>query len=302
MSRRQPKDTFTRFTSNSIHASQKPSLRPQPNTAAAPSETPQEKVARLRAELRSQREGGQLTFGDRLVAGGRKWADRLHRGATFALLGFTGVTAVVAAYGIISLVSHSRRQKRAFIDSEMDRLRNAQQAFLRGEADAEQLHLLEQERAGEEMAAKWNDDRQKQKSRGIWQSAKGLLGGSGQDMGTETAEETERREHRKTGSRILEEAWVDSSAKTAPAPVVQSAAVAQSGVAGVAYDAKGRPIPANKVEKIVRTAESERRTGEKTAERIGIKGGPLDELAGNAASAATSKEGGGWFGWLGGKN
>ncbi|ETN43330.1 uncharacterized protein HMPREF1541_02489 [Cyphellophora europaea CBS 101466] len=294
MSRRQPSDTFTRFTSNSIHASQKPSSTAQMNGTAPASETPQQKVARLRAELRAQREGGQPSFGDRVVIGGRRWADRLHRGATFALLGFTGITAVVAVYGMFSLVTHSRRQKKAFIDSELDRLRAAQQAFLRGEADAEQLHLLEQERAGEEMAAKWKDDREKQKTRGLWQKAKGVFAGSGQDMGTETPEEAERRQQRKSGSRILEEAWVESDTKPA--------AVSKSTVAGVGYDSKGRPVPVNKIEKIVRTAESERRTGERVIEGQGAKGGLLDEVAGNAAAAATPNGSGSWFGWLGGKS
>lgn len=294
MSRRQPSDTFTRFTSNSIHASQKPSLRPQSSGTAPTSETPQEKVARLRAELRSQREGGQLSFGDRLVSGGRRWADRLHRGATFALLGFTGITAMVAVYGIVSLVTHSRRQKRAFIESELDRLADAQRAFLRGEADAEQLHLLEQERAGEEMAIKWKNDREKQKTRGLWQRAKGVFGGSGQDMGSETPQEAERREQRKGGSRILEEAWVQSETKPA--------AVTQSAIQGVGYDSKGRPVPANKIEKIVRTVEPERRTGEERSEQAGAKGGLLDEVAGNAAAAASSSTGGSWTRWLGGKS
>lgn len=295
MAKRQPSDTFTRFTSNSIHASQKPPTRPQKRNAGPASETPQEKVARLRAELRAQREGGQLTFGDRLVAGGRRWADRLHRGFTYGIIGFTGITAVAAAYGIISLISHSRRQKRAFIESELDRLRDAQQAFLRGDANAEQLHLLEQERAGEEMANKWKKDREEQKTRGLWQKAKGVFAGSGQDMGTETPEESQRREQRKSGSRILEEAWVESTTKPA--------AVAQSQIAGVGYDEKGRPIPANKIEKIVRTAKPERRVVEEAMEQTGSKGRPLDELAGNAASAATTKTGSGsWFGWLGGKS
>lgn len=293
MSKRQPTDTFTRFTSNSIHASQKPAPRPQAKNAATASETPQEKVARLRAEMHAQRQGGQLSFGDRVVAGGRKWADRLHRTATYAIIGFTGVTAVVAAYGIVSLIAHSRRQKRAFIDSELDRLRNAQQAFLRGDASAEQLHLLEQERAGEEMADKWKKEREQQKTRGLWQRAKGVFGGSGQDMGTETPEEAQRREQRTSGSRILEEAWIEST---------KPAAVTKSDIAGVGYDAKGRPIPANKIEKIVRTAGAERRVGETVVEQAGVRGGMLDQLADNAVAAASTKSGGGWLGWLGGKS
>jgi hypothetical protein len=297
MSRRQPSDTFTRFTSNSIHASQKPPSQGPPIAPARPAETPQEKVARLRAQMRAQREGGaQLSFGDKVVAGGRKWADILHRGFTYTLFGVTAVTGVFAGYGLVSLIVHARRQKRAFIESELDRLAEAQKAFLRGEANAEQLHLLEQERAGEEMSEKWKKDRAEQKTRGLWQRVKAVFGGSDRDMGTETPADVQRREHWQGGSRILEEAWVE--------PTHKKSAVAESHIKGVGYDEKGRPIPVNKIEKIVRTAESERRSGEKVLEpAMGRKGGMLDELADNAAAAASTKtSGSSWFGWLGGKS
>jgi hypothetical protein len=304
MSRRQPTDTFTRFTSNSIHASKKPSLRSQRKASAgtaAAEETPAEKVARLRAELRSQR-GGQLSTMDKIVAGGRRWADGAHRITTFGLLGLTGISAVFATYGIFSLVVHSRRQKRAFIDSEMDRLRDAQQAFLRGEANAEQLHLLEQERAGEAMAAKWKSDREHQKTLGLWARVKSVFSttASKGDMGTETPEEAERREHRISGSRILEEAWTQPETKP-DKPEIRRVAVTSSSVAGVGYDAKGRPVPVNKVEKIVKHVEPERRSGERLAEAAGVQPGPLDQLANNVATAA-SPSSNGWFGgWFGKK-
>lgn len=295
MSRRQPTDTFTRFTSNSIHASQKPQTSsPSPKYAGAADETAAEKVARLRAELRARREGGQLSFTDRAIAGGRAWADRAHRATTYGLLGLTGISAVVAVYGIFSLVTHSRRQKRAFIESEMDRLRDAQQAFLRGDANAEQLHLLEQERAGEEMAAKWKADREQQKTRGLWARAKEILGSGSSDMGTESPQEAERREHRQSGSRILEEAWIQ--------PDVKRAAVSESAVAGVGYDEKGRPVPINKLEKVVHKVDNQRRGGEEVLERAGTQGGPLDQWASNVASAAAQKSSGGWGAWFGGKS
>lgn len=228
-------------------------------------------------------------------------ADRLHRATTYGLLGLTGVSAVVAVYGIFSLVTHSRRQKRAFIDAEMDRLRQAQQAFLRGEADAEQLHLLEQERAGEEMATKWKADREAQKTRGLWARAKGVFvggesaAGSERAMGTETAEEAQRRKERATGGRILEEAWIQQELR----PV----AVKASDIEGVGYDSKGRPVPMNKMERLPSNVKIERRTGEQVLEKAGISGGPLDQLAGNAAEAARPKSSGGWYSsWFGGKS
>jgi len=57
---------------------------------APANETPQQKVARLR-ELarRAKLDKGTSSF-DRVVSGGRVWADRLHRITTFGLIGFTG--------------------------------------------------------------------------------------------------------------------------------------------------------------------------------------------------------------------
>ncbi|KPI43347.1 uncharacterized protein AB675_6780 [Cyphellophora attinorum] len=313
MSRRKPSDTFTRFTSNSIHASQKPSTpnfsprQPQGPTAApastAPIETPAEKVARLRAQLRSQRDGSQLTPTERFIAGGRRWADTAHRFTTVALLGLTGISAVVAVYGIFSLVTHSRRQKRAFIDAEMDRLRDAQQAFLRGDASAEQLHLLEQERAGEEMAAKWKADKDAQKTRGLWAKAKGMLGVGqefdGDQMGTETLEEAERRQFRASGGRVLEEAWIQQQQQQMKEnePQLRRVAVREHDtIEGVGFDAKGRPVPLNKMERLPSNIKVERRTGDRPVEPIHeIRGGMLDQMADNAASAAASKTGGGWY-------
>ena len=330
MSKRQPSDAFTRFTSNSIHAAQKPSRYTTPpgkspsmtssapsaatassTSNAPPNETPAAKVARLRAQLRAQREGGaQLSFTDRVIVRGRRFADGAHRFTAVLLLGLTGVSAVVAVYGMTSLVTHSRRQKKAFIDSELDRLREAQQAFLRGEADAEQLHLLEQERAGEEMADKWKREKDQQKTRGLWARAKGVFGDTSRDMGTETALEAERRKQIESGGRILEEAWTQPQQDQIPKAKdeFRPVAVRESEVAGVGYDAKGRPVPINKMERLPSNIKIERRTGEQAGEQFGaqqlaFKGGSLDQLADNAVSAATPKGSGGWYSsWFGGKS
>lgn len=56
----------------------------------APSgETPQQKIARLRAAAAMARTGKESTF-DSVVRVGRKWADRAHRVTAYSLIGLTG--------------------------------------------------------------------------------------------------------------------------------------------------------------------------------------------------------------------
>ena len=304
MSRRPPTDTFTRFTSNTPHASQNPasSFTPSsPSSIRGPippgpdGETPAQKVERLRAMARAQRVNQQLSGTEKMLDRGRMIADRMHRFTTYSLLGLTGASAVFAVYGLFSLLGHTRRQKRAWIDREMNRLQEAQQAFLRGDADAEQLHLLEQERAGEEIAARARQEKEKKKSESMWARMKGMIGKGAAvgDMGSETQAEAEAREMRRGGrEKILENAWLEGE--------VRPAAVAESGIEGVGIDSKGRPVPANKMERVVRKVEDERRTGEdEVIARTSITGGPLDVLAGNVASAVKpSQSNNGWLSWI----
>ena len=298
-----PSDRFTRFTASSPHAAQSPAFEsrsiPQsqgnvrsgrPVQSGPDGETPAQKVARLRSAARAQKEG-QLSTTDRVLARGRIWADIAHRMSAYALIGLTGVAGVVGTYALFSLITHNRRQKRAFIEREMDRLGEAQKAFLRGDANAEQLHLLEQERAGEEMAVKFKADRDKQKTRGLWNKMKGLVGAgaSAGEKGSETEGEATARQLRK--DRTL----ADDFAGTELRPV----AVSRSDIQGVGYDAQGRPVPLSKMEKVVKQVEKERRTGEdEVTARTGITKGPLDVMADNISSAVVpQKSSGGWFSW-----
>lgn len=98
MSRGQPpSDTFTRFTATTppSAASAPPSSSSSSKSSAfnVPSrdgETPAQKVARLRAAQRAQKEAAQLSTVDRVVARGRIWADYSHRFFTYGLIAFTG--------------------------------------------------------------------------------------------------------------------------------------------------------------------------------------------------------------------
>lgn len=57
----------------------------------------------------------------------------------------------------------------------MERLHDAQRAFLSGSASPEQLHLLEQERAGEEMKQKREEELRRRKENSLFGRAKAVL-------------------------------------------------------------------------------------------------------------------------------
>ncbi|RMZ77594.1 hypothetical protein DV737_g4244, partial [Chaetothyriales sp. CBS 132003] len=263
-----PSDSFTRFTPSSPHATQHPSLASvgtagtyrrtsrqiEANARASPapeSETPAQKVARLRAAARAQREA-QYTTTDKLLAKGRRWADIAHRTTAYGLIALTGASALVGAYGLFSLIAHTRREKRAFVEREMNRLAEAQKAFLRGEADAEQLHLLQQERASEEKAAQFKAEQQEEhKSDGVWARLKGVVsksaaaGDKGQESEAEKAAAQIRKARRQRAAG--DEELVDGE--------IVPVAVKLSEIEGVGFDAKGRPVPVAKTEtRILRPA------------------------------------------------
>ncbi|KAJ9606993.1 hypothetical protein H2200_009004 [Cladophialophora chaetospira] len=325
MSRRPPSDTFTRFTSSTPHATtftyqpsraggrpipsssspSTPSPTPEPSGPSQPpqNETPMEKVARLRAAHRANLVSQNTSTFDNIINSGRGIADRAHRLTAYGLILFSGLAVCVTAYGTISLITHSRRQKRAWVERELDRLDEARKAFLRGDASAEQLHLLEQERAGQEIEAARMNDVQRKKSEGVWGRMKGLVGGqlARGEMGEETAQEREKRIMRK--QRSEEEVWTEgqvSPASSAPIPgsvVKDVVQVTPSEIPGVGIDSKGRPVPAGRVEYVSRTIEKEPHTGEQIA--TVHAGGPLDVMASNAASAVAgpSTNRGGWLSW-----
>ncbi|EXJ69015.1 uncharacterized protein A1O5_07950 [Cladophialophora psammophila CBS 110553] len=337
MSRRPASDTFTRFTSTTPHATTftyQPASRPagrntsSPAPSSSPSppqppsshkvpssnETPMERVARLRAAHEAAKTSAISSPLDRLISSGRVIADRAHRITAYGLIFFSGLAVCVTAYGTISLIAHSRRQKRAWVERELNRLDEARRAFLKGEANAEQLHLLEQERAGQEIEAARMREIERKKQEGYWSKLKGVVGGqvAKGTMGEETAEEKSRREARaawkQRGIKADEEGWIEGEVRPVltGTPAVEGVRVAPSGVQGVGIDSKGRPVPANKVEYITRKVEDETGRGEKD---LGAKpatvGGPLDVMASNVVGsvAGASTEGGrSWLSWIRGGN
>jgi hypothetical protein len=88
----------TRFTATTPYASAKPQgqFTPAPvhmGQAAPSGETPQQKIARLRAAAARARTGKESNF-DAVVRVGRRWADRAHRVTAYSLIGLTGTRYV----------------------------------------------------------------------------------------------------------------------------------------------------------------------------------------------------------------
>ena len=111
---------------------------------------------------------------------------------------------------MIDLIRHHRRQKRAWIDRELQRLQDARQAFVRGDATAEQLHLLQQERAGDEMVEKAKLEKARKRRESWWGrglAAAGLGPKDGLDGGEARLQSS--AEEVLPGERLLEEErWV----------------------------------------------------------------------------------------------
>ncbi|RMZ92354.1 hypothetical protein DV736_g446, partial [Chaetothyriales sp. CBS 134916] len=296
-----PSDSFTRFTPSSPHATQHPSLagvgaagsyrrtsrQIEANARAPPppeAETPAQKVARLRAVARAQREA-QYTTTDKLLAKGRRWADIAHRTTAYGLIALTGASALVGAYSLFSLIAHTRREKRAFVEREMDRLAEAQKAFLRGEADAEQLHLLEQERVGEEMAAKFKADQEKKKkSDGAWSRLKSFV-----SMGAAAGDKGQESEAEKAAAQIRKARRQRAASDELVEGEIVPVAVRVSEIEGVGYDAKGRPVPLAKTEtRILRPVVEEGAVRTRPEQQTGS----LDVSGDN-----TPQKSRGWFGF-----
>lgn len=189
----------------------------------------------------------------------------------------------------------------------MDRLDDARRAFLAGTANAEQLHLLEQERAGEILRAKYEDEKKKNKEAGYFGKLKSYFTsttGKG-DLGVEEPKrERLERLPEELGQTPVQNTASPASSESRGTKMVRMGdtevafrpvAVQDSAIKGVGLDEKGRPVPANKMERVPITADRE-----VVKEIRQLKGGPLDVLAGNAV-VETKQAGQSWWGWINGE-
>ena len=162
---RSPSDA-TRFTATGPYASSSNSFSQngppqfgsgsQIDFGSAPSgETPQQKIARLRAAAAAARRGQESGF-DTAVRIGRVWADRAHRVTAVSLIGLTVVSGCVATAGITDMLLHNRRRRNEWLAEQQAKsareLGEARRAETAGSATEDQILLINRERAADEAA------------------------------------------------------------------------------------------------------------------------------------------------------
>ncbi|KAL2759962.1 hypothetical protein ACRALDRAFT_2038714 [Sodiomyces alcalophilus JCM 7366] len=161
----------TRFTSTTPHASSKSPVSPLPASSAgssqpgAPnsriskarpgaspggSETPEERVRRLRAAHEAARKA-QVSGVDKAIGTGRRFFDYAHRFTIIGLLGFTAIAGLISVYSVYDMVTYNRQRRAEFIEAqkriEADELASARLAFIKGTATEDQIRLVEESTA-----------------------------------------------------------------------------------------------------------------------------------------------------------
>ncbi|KLU87290.1 hypothetical protein MAPG_06291 [Magnaporthiopsis poae ATCC 64411] len=123
--------------------------RPPPPAAAPhpPAETPEQRVARLRAAHLAAK-NAQVSNMDRLVDRARGIFNHAHRFTTMGLIGLSAVATLVTVYAAVDMVTYNRKRKHEFLEAQArmraDSLEAARLAYMRGDATEEQAALVEE--------------------------------------------------------------------------------------------------------------------------------------------------------------
>ncbi|KAK2599778.1 hypothetical protein N8I77_011503 [Diaporthe amygdali] len=152
----------TRFTATTPHASSKVRAPPPPGAggprkpvtaarASTPnSETPEQRVARLRA-AHEKAKTAKISRFDQLIAKSRPFFDSAHRITVMSLVGLTAVAGLLTAYTAYDMLRYNRKRKAEFIEAQRrmsaDSLEAARLAYMRGDATDEQVSLVEEANA-----------------------------------------------------------------------------------------------------------------------------------------------------------
>ncbi|KAJ5612818.1 hypothetical protein N7510_006012 [Penicillium lagena] len=221
----------TRFTATGPYASSKASGKPYnlpdsiqsknntatshnanaPNQSTGPDgkpESPREKVERLRAQARANRMVKESLV-DRWVASGQKVANKAHKGMVYTLIAATGICGVLTVYSMVSLTLYNRRQKKLWIERELEFLKQARIAYAAGTATPEQIEMVK----NEEIGAIYKQKKEEEKAQRPWNKAKRFLaerlGGEEQDsgviaVGATTAAVAAGEDARQTGAGVMD--------------------------------------------------------------------------------------------------
>ncbi|KAK5662319.1 hypothetical protein OQA88_8225 [Cercophora sp. LCS_1] len=146
----------TRFTAATPHASSRPAeprfsgpsgTRPSKSGGGAILETPEERVARLRAAHQRAVQSRVSRF-DKFVDGGRRFFDSAHKVAVMGLIGFTVIAGMATAFTAYDMLRYNKKRKAEFIEAqkklEADSLEAARLAYMTGKATEEQIALVEE--------------------------------------------------------------------------------------------------------------------------------------------------------------
>ncbi|KAK7722942.1 hypothetical protein SLS57_004797 [Botryosphaeria dothidea] len=252
----------TRFTATGPYAHSKSTNIPLNSAPAPKNETPQQKINRLRAAAQKAKVDQVSTF-DKVVAGGRVWADRAHRVTALSLIAITGIAGVVTVFALGDMIVYNRRKRREWFHEQNQKhaisLAEAKQAVAAGTATEDQVLLLNNERNKEEHA---------KNKKGIFTRAKeSLFGGLSK----------EEKEGGKLGAAAFQ-----ASDKTQDA---------WDAIRSDAQEAKEQGLG------ILQAVEDKRREGEKAQAQAP---GPLDLMAEEAAQTATQKSKS-WTSWITGR-
>ncbi|THX48195.1 hypothetical protein D6D08_10089 [Aureobasidium pullulans] len=288
----------TRFTATTPYASAKPPGQFTPSPVqmghAAPSgETPQQKIARLRAAASRARTGKESTF-DSVVRVGRRWADRAHRLTAYSLIGLTGarvedergykgmnsitdvvstvISGVTASFAIGDMLMHNRRKRNEWLADQQAKhqvkINEARVAFNQGLADEDQILLLNQERTKVE-AAELQKNRPGMISR-IFSSAP--------------------KEEQQGGN-------LGAAARAAASNVQDTASAAASEVQHTATAAKEKVKDLGIVKAVEDKVEEHKWQKPQTVGAEAVIGGPLDREAA-ASVLAVQEKSKSWTNWL----
>ena len=272
---RSPSDA-TRFTATGPYASsspnipngqQPPSSQPTQGSrisfgAPAPAnETPQQKIARLRAAAALAKRSQESRV-DSMIRIGRAVADRAHRVTAISLIGLTVVTGMVATAGITDMLLHNRRKRNEWLAEKQAQsardLREAQDALAVGRASEDQMLLINRERAAREA------EEEKRRRPGVWKRITGWAFGG--------LEKEERK-----GGRL-------------------GAGGAESAQEEMLGDREDKGVLQAVKEKV----EESRRAGQRVEEVLRPLGGPLDRQA-DAVVREIERTGKSWSSWIMGR-
>ncbi|MCJ1310792.1 hypothetical protein MMC25_004459 [Agyrium rufum] len=278
------------------------------NASGAATETPAQKVARLRAEHARQRIP-KLSAWEKVVLKGRSIADAAHFFVAVSLMGITAIAAVLAIYSVTDMIIFNRKKRNAYFAEQAQlltqRTDEAALAARKGIASAEQMELLAEQRAA---LLEREEREEKMKKRSPWEMMKRAFSTEGlkveeggavgrKDAGTsakigaavvETGREIGARAERTVDELKREERRVDQG--------VRNALPGQGWTNGGTLEESGK-IPAAKGGWAA-AVERERRAGEREMQARDVEGGMLDRMAGEVVGKAEN-EGKSWSSWLG---